>query len=111
MLAGTLMRIDNNQNLNGASGLQPGRAPETTSVEAPGSSSSTRGSSSISGDHAEISSLATNVSQALSAQSVNRAQRVQELAQQYAAGTYRPSARSVSSAIVNDAVGGADAPQ
>lgn len=110
MLAGANMRIEN-QNLNGAAGLQPGRAPETTSTEAPGSASSTRGAGSISGDHAEISSLAENVSQALSAQSVNRAQRIQELARQYSAGTYRPSAQSVSSAIVNDAIGGKDAAQ
>ena len=103
------MRIDN-PNLNGAAGLQTGRAPETTPAEALGSTSSTRGGS-ISGDHAEISSLAENVSQALAAQSVNRAQRIQELAQQYSAGTYRPSARSVSGAIVNEAIGGKDAAQ
>ena len=104
------MRVDN-QNLNGAAGLQPGRTPETTPADALGSSSSTRGAGSISGDQAEISSLAENVSQALAAQSVNRAQRVQELAQQYSAGTYRPSAPSVSSAIVTDAIGGKDAAQ
>ncbi len=110
MFAGTNMRIDN-QNLNGASGLQTGRTPETTPADALGSNSSTRGAGSISGDHAEISSLAENVSQALSAQSTNRASRIQELAQQYSAGTYRPSARSVSSAIVNDAIGAKDAAQ
>ena len=104
------MRIEN-QNLNGAAGLQTGRALETNPTEAPGSGSSNRGAGSIGGDHAEISTLAENVSQTLSAQSVSRAQRIQELAQQYSAGTYRPSARSVSSAIVADAIGGKDAAQ
>jgi anti-sigma28 factor (negative regulator of flagellin synthesis) len=103
------MRIEN-QNLNGAAGLQTGRTPETTPADALGSTS-TRGAGSMTGDHAEISSLAENVSQALSAQSVNRAARIQELAQQYSAGTYRPSARSVSSAVVNDAIGAKDAAQ
>jgi len=104
------MRIEN-QNLNGAAGLQTGRTPETNPTDAVTSPSSGRGPGSVSGDHAEISSLAENVSQALSAQSVNRAQRIQELARQYSAGTYRPSAQSVSSAIVDDAVGGKDAAQ
>jgi anti-sigma28 factor (negative regulator of flagellin synthesis) len=104
------MRIEN-QNLNGAAGLQTGRTPETNPADALSSTSSTRGTGSVGGDQAEISSLAENVSRALSAQSVNRAQRIQELAQQYSAGTYRPSARSVSSAIVTDAVGGKDAAQ
>ena len=99
------MRIEN-QNLNGAAGLQTGRTPEATPTEGIGSSSSNRGAGSLSGDHAEISSLAGSVSQTLSAQAVNRAQRVQELAQQFRAGTYRPSAQSVSNAIVNDAIGG-----
>ncbi len=103
------MRIEN-QNLNGAAGLQTGRTPDTNPTDL-GSTSSGRGAGSLSGDHAEISSLAENVSQALSAQSVNRAQRIQELAQQYSAGTYRPSAQSVSSAIVSDAIGGKDGAQ
>jgi len=102
------MRIEN-QNLNGAAGLQTGRTPETSPAEGVGSTSSTRGAGSISGDHAEISSLAENVSQALSAQSVNRAQRIQELTAQYRAGTYRPNAQAVSSAIVADAIGAKDA--
>ena len=110
MLAGALMRIEN-QNLNGAAGLQTGRTPETNPTDALASTSSTRGTGTLNGDHAEISSLAENVGQALSAQSVNHAQRIQELAQQYSAGTYRPSARSVSSAIVTDAIGAKDAAQ
>jgi anti-sigma28 factor (negative regulator of flagellin synthesis) len=110
LFAGALMRIEN-QNLNGAAGLQTGRTPETNPTDALTSTSSTRGTGSVSGDHAEISSLAENISQALSAQSVNRAQRIQELAQQYSAGTYRPSAQSISSAIVTDAIGGKDAAQ
>jgi len=104
------MRIEN-QNLNGAAGLQTGRTPETNPADALTSTSSTRGTGAVNGDHADISSLAENVSQALSAQSVNRTQRIQELARQYSAGTYRPSAQSVSSAIVDDAVGGKDAAQ
>jgi flagellar biosynthesis anti-sigma factor FlgM len=101
------MRIDN-QNLNGAAGLQPGRPQETPAVDALTSTPATQGSGSVGGDRAEISSLAGNVSQTLASQTVGRAQRVQELAQQYSAGTYRPDARAVSSALVQDAIGGKD---
>jgi hypothetical protein len=104
------MRIDN-QNLNGAAGLQTGRTPETNPADAVGSHSSTRGVGSDNGDHADISSLAENVSQALATQAVNRAQRIQELEAQYSAGTYRPDARSISGAIVADALGGKDGAQ
>lgn len=104
------MRVDN-QNLNGAAGLQPGRPAETNPAEALGSTSSSHRNGAVGGDHADISSLAENVSQTLAAQSVNRAQRIQELAAQYSAGTYRPDARSVSSAIVTDAIGGKDGAQ
>jgi hypothetical protein len=101
------MRIEN-QNLNGAAGLQPGRTNETPAVDALTSTPGTQGSGPAGGDRAEISSLAGNISQTLASQSVGRAQRIQELAQQYSAGTYRPDARSVSSALVEDAIGGKD---
>lgn len=109
MFAGALMRIEN-QNLNGAAGLQTGQTPEVNRSEHLGSGSSSRVSSN-GGDHAEISSLAENVSQTLSAQSVNRAQRIQQLTLQVRDGAYKPSAAAVSSSIVNDAVGGKDAAQ
>ncbi len=101
------MRIDN-QNLNGATGIQPGRPNETTSVDNLTSTPATQGSGSAGGDSADISSLAGNLSQTLASQAVGRAQRIQELAQQYSAGTYRPDARAVSSALVEDAIGGKD---
>jgi len=104
------MRVDN-QNLNGAAGLQPGRPPETNPADGLGSQSSSHRTGAVGSDHADISSLAENVSQALATQSVNRAQHIQELARQYSAGTYRPDARSISSAIVADAIGGKDGAQ
>jgi anti-sigma28 factor (negative regulator of flagellin synthesis) len=101
------MRIDN-PNLNGAAGLQPGRTNETPAVDALTSTSGTQGSGPAGGDRADISSLAGSISQTLATQTVGRAQRIQELAQQYSAGTYKPDARSISSALVQDAIGGKD---
>lgn len=105
MFAGGNMRIEN-QNLNGAAGLQPGRANETSNVDTLNSTTSTQGSGSTGADRAEISNLAGSLSQTLGNQAVGRAQRIQELAQQYSAGTYKPDARAVSSALVDDAIGG-----
>ena len=101
------MRIEN-QNLNGAAGVQPGRTTETPAVDALTSTSSTQSSGSAVGDRAEISSLAGGISQTLASQSVGRAQRIQELAQQYSAGTYKPDANTVSRALIEDAIGGKD---
>ncbi len=101
------MRIEN-QNLNGAGGVQPGRTAETPAIDSLTSTSSTHGSGSAGGDQAEISSLAGSISQTLASQSVGRAQRIQELAQQYSAGTYKPDAKAVSSALIEDAIGGKD---
>jgi anti-sigma28 factor (negative regulator of flagellin synthesis) len=99
------MKIDN-QNLNGAAGLQPGRTVETPAVDALTSTSGTQGSGPAGSDRAEISNLAGRISQTLASQTVGRAQRIQELAQQYSAGTYKPDAQSVSRALIEGAIGG-----
>jgi anti-sigma28 factor (negative regulator of flagellin synthesis) len=99
------MKIDN-QNLNGAAGLQPARTVEAPAVDALTSTSRTQGTATDSGDRAEISNLAGHISQALATQTVGRAQRIQELAQQYSAGTYKPDAQSVSRALIEGAIGG-----
>jgi hypothetical protein len=93
------MKIDN-QNLNGASALHPGRTQETNPAQTLGSASSSRGAGPASGDHAKVSSLAESISQALASHSVNRAQRVQELAKQYSAGSYRPDVWSISRSLI-----------
>jgi hypothetical protein len=95
-----------NPNLNGASALHPGRTQEANPAETLGSASSSRGFGTASGDHAEVSSLAENISQALASHSVNRAQRVQELAKQYSAGSYRPDVRAISRWLIQESIGG-----
>lgn len=97
------MRVDD-PNLNGVGGAQANRTPETQETHRTGSPANQRISESNCGDHAEISSLAGRISQASAANAAARTQRIAKLAQDYRAGTYNVSARSVSQAITNDAI-------
>ena len=97
------MRIDD-RNLNGAAGLQTGRTPDTHAAERPGSTSESLVSESRSGDRVEISGTAGLVSQALIAGSVERAQRIQQLAADYRSGNYKPNSMVTSQAILQDAL-------
>jgi anti-sigma28 factor (negative regulator of flagellin synthesis) len=101
------MRVDD-RNLNGAAGLQPGRASETDRL---GSTSGAQVSHTAGGDRAEISSLAGTVSEAMAAHSAERAQRVAKLAEQYRAGQYKVGARPAGQAVVRDALERKDAAQ
>jgi len=104
------MKVDD-RNLNGVAGLQPSRTAETQEADRLGSNSGARVSQPGTGDRAEISSLAGQISGTLSAQSAQRAERVAALAQQYCAGSYRVDSKATSSAIVHEALGNKDAPQ
>lgn len=97
------MRIDD-RNLNGAAGLQTGRTPDTHVAERPGSASVSQVSESTGGDRVEISGTAGLISQALGTNSADRSQRIQQLATDYRAGSYRPNSLATSKAIVQDAL-------
>ena len=97
------MRIDD-LNLNGAAGLQTGRTPDTHVAERTGSGSVSQVSESTGGDRVEISGTAGLVSQALGMSSVERSQRIQQLATDYRSGNYRPNSLATSKAIIQDAL-------
>lgn len=101
------MRIDD-RNLNGAAELQTGRTPDTHAAERPGATSGSLVSETRSGDRVEISGTAGLVSQALVAGSVERAQRIQQLATEYRSGNYQPNSLATSKAIIQDALERAD---
>jgi hypothetical protein len=102
------MRVED-RNLNGAAGLQPGRAPEPHEAGHLGSTVGAQVTESAGGDRAEISSVAGTVSQAITTHAAERAQRVGKLAAEYRAGQYNASARSASQALVRDALERKDA--
>lgn len=104
------MRVED-RNLNGAGGLQPGRAPESQEAGRLGSTVGAQVSETAGGDRAEISSLAGTVSQAITTYAADRAQRVGKLAEQYRSGQYHANARSASHALVRDALERKDAAQ
>src|SRR5574337_138543 len=102
------MRVDD-RNLNGATGLQPGRAAETHELDRlapPGGNAESAGS-----DRAEISSLAGRISESLAVQNTARAQRIEKLAQDYRTGRYHANPRATSRAIVQEAIGNKDGAQ
>jgi hypothetical protein len=105
-----MMRIDD-RNLNGAAGLQTGRTPDTHAAERAGSTSGSQVSESQSGDRVEISGTAGLISQALGTGSVERAQRIQQLATDYRSGNYQPNSLATSKAIVQDALERTDGPR
>jgi len=102
------MRVED-LNLNGAGGPQPGRAPGAYETGRAGSTVAAQVTETAGGDRAEISSLAGTVSQAISTHAAERAQRIGKLAAEYRAGQYNVSARSVSQALVRDALERKDA--
>lgn len=97
------MRI-HDQNLAGASAAGTGRASETQRTSGgSAASSSTRAGA----DRVEFSGALSAISRALSADSSNRAARVDALAAAYQNGTYRPDAAATSRAMVADALASA----
>jgi len=97
------MRVDD-RNLNGVSGLQTGRTPDTNAPERAGSTSGSQVAESHSGDRVEISGTAGLVAQALGANSAARAQRIQQLSANYRSGNYQPNSLSTSRGIIQDAL-------
>jgi hypothetical protein len=97
------MRVED-RNLNGATGLQPGRTQEPQPADSSGSVAEGQSSGTAGGDRAEISSLAGRISDALALHSAGRTQRIQKLAQDFKAGRYSADYRATSSAVISDAV-------
>jgi len=102
------MRVED-QILNGAAGLQTGQTPPASQTERPGTAPETQPIGSAGQDRADISSLAGNLSQVLSAQSAQRTQHIQKLASDFAAGRYNPDPQAISRGIVQDAIERQDA--
>jgi hypothetical protein len=101
------MRIDD-RNLNGATGPQSGRTQEAHSADGLAPAAGTQSSGA---DRAEISSLAGRVSDALTLQATERAQRIGKLAQEFKMGRYSVDSRTTGRAVVQEALGAKDGAQ
>ena len=65
----------------------------------------TRPASGENGDHVEISSVAENISAAISAQELARASQVTRLGALYSSGNYAPDSAQTSAALLANSVG------
>jgi len=93
------MRI-NDRNLTGAA-ADTSRAAETNQAE---KSRALTGASPASGDRVEFSGGLSALSRAVSADHAARANRIQALASQVAAGTYQPDSQAISRGLVSEAL-------
>jgi len=101
------MRIDD-RNVNGATGPQSGRTQEAHSADGLAPASGSQNSGATGADRAEISSLAGRVSDALTLQATERAQRIGRLSQEFKMGRYGADSRATGRAVVQEALGGKD---
>lgn len=87
----------------GPSAAETGRTPETqkTARDNAGRSSA---SGSAEGDRVELSSTLGRLSRALTADSTQRANRVQALAAEYETGRYQANAQATSHALIAEAL-------
>jgi anti-sigma28 factor (negative regulator of flagellin synthesis) len=87
----------------GSSAAETGRAPETQRSErdAAARSGTTQGNPA---DRVELSSTLGRLSQAIAAQSAQRAQRVEALTNLYQSGRYEPSSQATAGALIAEAL-------
>jgi flagellar biosynthesis anti-sigma factor FlgM len=102
------MRIIDSNSLGNCESLQTGRAGGAQSSSAASRNGSTGKSGTGDVDTVELSGSNSRVAEALRADSASRAQRVQELVAAVQAGTYEPDVYAVSSALVDEAIGGGE---
>jgi anti-sigma28 factor (negative regulator of flagellin synthesis) len=91
------------QNLAGMSAPESGRSQETQQT-GHAETRSPAARSAAGGDQVELSSTVNSLSSALSAYNANRGAKVQALAAQYEAGTYRADSLATSRARVADSL-------
>jgi anti-sigma28 factor (negative regulator of flagellin synthesis) len=96
------MRVNDHNNLTGASAAEAGRTQEISRAD--GAAASRTSSSRSGGDRVELSSTSASVSRAMTAHHSDRAAKVQALSEQYQRGNYRPDAVATSRAMVSDAL-------
>jgi flagellar biosynthesis anti-sigma factor FlgM len=94
-----------NNNISSQSQISQTYQDQAVSSVGHGSSKGSSGSAN-SADHVTLSGDAGLVSQALNAQSPERANRVQALAQQYAAGQYKVDTGKLADALISHATRG-----
>jgi hypothetical protein len=95
------MKIDDRSDLGGLA--SPG-TKATAGADGAGRNEASRGTGQTGGDRAELSGRAGKISQALSADSAERAATVQRLRLDVAEGRYQPDPGETSHAIVGDAL-------
>ncbi|HLK66983.1 MAG TPA: flagellar biosynthesis anti-sigma factor FlgM [Bryobacteraceae bacterium] len=93
-------------NLTGASAAESGRAQATQQTDRAASARGGGANAYGSSDRVEFSSTLGRLSQAMTADSSARTNRVQALAAQYQSGSYRPDSLSTSKGMVADALAG-----
>ena len=91
-------------NLTGAAAAEAGRAQESQRVEKGAGGRSSAAGATGSEDRVELSSTLGRLAQALSANGLERAARVQALAAQYQAGSYRVDAAATAKGMVAEAL-------
>ena len=95
------MRIDD-RNTVGPAATETGRTPETSKTDRAAGGGSGAGDSG--GDRVEFSSSLGRLSQAISADSAQRASRVQTLAAVYQSGRYHADSQATSQGLISEAL-------
>jgi anti-sigma28 factor (negative regulator of flagellin synthesis) len=93
------MRVDD-RHLTGSQAAQSGKANQAQEIERQGESKATGSHSSSSSDQVQLSELISGLGRALETAGTERANRMEQLAGEYAAGRYQVDSRAVSRAIV-----------
>jgi len=101
------MRISDPNGLGHLASAQSGRAAETEAAN-PSLKGGKAGGGSAASDRVELSSFTGRLSEALTASSAGRAQRVAQLKAAVDAGTYQPDPDAISRAIVDHSLAAAD---
>jgi hypothetical protein len=104
------MRVDD-RNLNGVAGPQSGRTQEPHSADALAPAPGTQHSGVAGSDRAEISSLASRISDVLTVNAAERTQRIAKLAQEFKQGRYSADSHATSHAVIQEALGRKDGAQ
>lgn len=97
------MRVEN-RNLTGATAAESGRAQETEKFNRNQGVQTGTGAIDKTGDRVELSSTLATLSRAMSANSSERASRVQALAAQYQSGNYQPDSAATARGMVSEAL-------
>src|SRR5664279_4071843 len=92
------------RDLTGTAASESGRSQETQRPDR--EAALTSGSRSGSGDRVELSSGLASVSRALASYQSDRGGKIQQLAMQFQAGTYRPNSQAISQGMVAEALSG-----